>query len=66
MGTDASPYKVIECLLYRVLAQYGAKLSKASLFGGPNPAFGLPTYVLFSTGEFCRCSRNVSNVQAMQ
>ena len=50
MGTDASPYKVIECLLYRVLAQYGAKLSKASLFGGPNPAFGLPTYVLFSTG----------------
>ena len=50
MGTDASPYKVIECLLYRVLAQYGAKLSKASSFGAPNPAFGLPTYVLFSTG----------------
>ena len=42
MGTDASPYKVIECLLYRVL--------KASSFGAPNPAFGLPTYVLFSTG----------------
>ena len=66
MGTDASPYKVIECLLYRVLAQYGAKLSKASLFGGPYLLLVyLPTYY-FQLVQFSRCSRNVSNVQAMQ